>query len=777
MDPRALDRFRTGQALQGPLLRELVGRHGAGAIRPAGSLVGPWRILELLGSGGMAHVYLAERADGEFEQRVALKLVCGNVELSHRLRHERQIVAGLRHPHIVSLVDGGDTVEGDLWFAMALVEGTSIDAHVRAHALDWRACLRLFDTVCAAVEYAHGRGLIHRDLKPGNILVDGGGHPRLLDFGIALAEQDADAADRVLTPGFASPEQLAGQEISTRSDIYQLGLVLRALLAAAPAATGAVRTDLERLLATATAAAPEQRYPAVTALREDLDAVLSRRPLAQDRATPRIRFARLLERQRHAAIVFALAAVVLVASLALAAWRLSQEHRQALAHAQRADGVARFLVDTLSQANPYAANGSNVSVLEAMDFAASKLDAELGDAPEVRRELRLRIGGVYLNLDEGRRCLDLFAGTAAAADLAQATPLWRARSLILNSECHLVLDQRALAWQQLDAAREALADQSGTEADALRAFILVDRGQLRSLDDRIEEANRLFEQALELARQSHATEQEYRATRMFAANLQTAGDDRHAVELLQRALGLARQVYGTTHRSALTTAGLLAVSLARLERWEEAEGTVRDALAAAESIQHRGAGADVVIAQLRDGYANVLWQQGRLTDCIEQAGQALAIYRRVAEPNSTQGFNPSWRVATCAYQLRDLAQSRVHAEAALGYAENGSPVGKINALRMLAAVAARSDDPAAAKAYLERADAALAVTEVTSPTVFSAMFLTHALLAAQTGDAATARTRLAEADRSIEHSGQNPAWLRQERESVAAMIDTGSPQR
>nr|MCU0757283.1 serine/threonine protein kinase [Xanthomonadales bacterium] len=179
-------RFRTGAALGGRLLEALINEGGAGAVLPPGTRLGAWRLGELLGAGGMSRVYRAERADGRYEQTVAVKVVRGSAPLLERLRHERRLVAGLKHPHIVGLVDGGESEDGALWFAMELVDGEPIDAHLRTQPRDWAEVLRLHDGVCAAVEYAHGRGLIHRDLKPDNILVDAHGRPRLLDFGIAL---------------------------------------------------------------------------------------------------------------------------------------------------------------------------------------------------------------------------------------------------------------------------------------------------------------------------------------------------------------------------------------------------------------------------------------------------------------------------------------------------------------------------------------------------------------------------------------------------------------
>ncbi len=812
------DRFKTGQAMQGRLLQDLVAHAGAGAVLSAGALLGPWRVVELLGSGGMAHVYLAERADGQFEQQVALKVVRRNAHLIDRLRHERQIVASLRHPHIVSLVDGGETVDGDLWFAMAVVDGVAIDKYAIGRGLDWRARLRLFDAVCAAVEYAHGRALIHRDIKPANILVDSNGHPRLLDFGIALAGDGDGSDDHALTPGFASPEQLAGQAISITSDIFQLGLVLRALLIAgnppAPsfptttvrirpqnstvvidpdeprraetgepdarctAATdhwvampGPARQDLAKLIARATAADSQARYATTAALREDLASVLARRPLAQDRGSTRLRLARFVERHRVSVVVVVLATLVLVSSLTAAALRLRDERNRAIANEQRATAVSEFLVNTLTQANPYAAQKGAVSVLDAMDHAASTLDRNLDNSPDLRRELRATIGSVYLNLDEASRCLDLLAAAQAEQDLGGAAATDRARSLILRSECHLALDQREAAWHWLDSAQAALEGVHGVSADQLRAFILVDRGQLLSLDGKLIEANTILEQALVLALQSGDSEQAYRANRFLGYNLQNAGENELAVSAFTHALELATQTLGPAHRNTLTTAGNLAVSLGRLQRWDEADATIKNALVAAESIRHRGATPDIVIAQLRDSYANLLWQQDRLDECIVEARLSLEIYQRMAAQGSTQGFNPSWRVATCAYQGGQLDLAFDYATQALGFAENGAPMGVINALRMLAAVAARRDELALAADYLARADAALAKTEVANPNVLTALHLTRALLAVRSGDVAAARAHLAQAEDSVKPPGQYAGWLQQEHADVVAMIE------
>src|SRR5688500_8009059 len=197
----SLDFLTPGGGLQGPLFASLLDRLLRGpAEREPGSRVGPYRIVAKLGHGGMAIVYLAERADGEFEQRVALKLVRADPGFSPEdarelLRRERQILASLQHPRIARLLDGGTTDDGALWFAMEAVEGERIDRWCDARHAALPARLGLFLQVCDAVQFAHAHLLVHRDLKPSNILVTRDGEVKLLDFGIAaIAQPGAEAA-------------------------------------------------------------------------------------------------------------------------------------------------------------------------------------------------------------------------------------------------------------------------------------------------------------------------------------------------------------------------------------------------------------------------------------------------------------------------------------------------------------------------------------------------------------------------------------------------------
>jgi eukaryotic-like serine/threonine-protein kinase len=207
------------------------------AYSRVGRRIGAYHIIEEIGHGGMGEVYRAGRADGHYEKEVAIKLVRGGYDTAavlDRFRHERQILASLDHPNIARLLDGGTTDEGVPYLVMELIEGTPIDQYCNIHRLNVTDRLRLFLQVCSAVQYAHQRLVIHRDIKPGNILVTKEGVPKLLDFGIAKILDPASSSETTvaspMTPEYASPEQIRREPITTATDVYSLGVVLYQLL-------------------------------------------------------------------------------------------------------------------------------------------------------------------------------------------------------------------------------------------------------------------------------------------------------------------------------------------------------------------------------------------------------------------------------------------------------------------------------------------------------------------------------------------------------------------
>ena len=268
----------------------------------AGTLLGSYRVLRLIGVGGMGEVWLAERADGEFEQQVAIKrLLYPTPELVRRFRHERRVLAGLKHPHIAQLHDGGVAPDGAPYFVMEYVEGEPITRWCDERGADLDTRLALFLQVCDAVQYAHRNLVVHRDLKPSNVLVDASGQVKLLDFGIAKVLESTEEGEATqtliqrLTPDYAAPEQIRGEAITTATDVYALGVLLFELVAGErPYRLGRQRGELERAivatmphLASAIAArsngAPRQW---ARRLRGDLDRIVSK-AMAKPRNIPR----------------------------------------------------------------------------------------------------------------------------------------------------------------------------------------------------------------------------------------------------------------------------------------------------------------------------------------------------------------------------------------------------------------------------------------------------------------------------------------------------------
>lgn len=342
-----------------------------------GRAVGPWRLIGLLGRGGMGSVHLAERSDGVYRRRAAVKLLNRGMDtdaIVRRFHQERQILADLDHPNIARLIDGGATDDGQSYFVMEHVEGIRIDHFCREGRLSVERRLELFVAVCDAVEYAHRHLIVHRDLKPGNILVTPGGVPKLLDFGIAkmlatdgVPEATDPAWGQALTPEYASPEQLRGEAITVATDVYSLGVLLFSLLtdrrpypveglrpdeiarrtceeepprpsSVAPDARrrARLRGDLDTIVAAALRKEPERRYPSVARLAEDVQRHLEQRPVRERPDTLRYRTGKFVRRHRLSVAAGALLAVTLVAGVAATAWQAR------VARAERALAERRF---------------------------------------------------------------------------------------------------------------------------------------------------------------------------------------------------------------------------------------------------------------------------------------------------------------------------------------------------------------------------------------------------------------------------------------------------
>jgi serine/threonine-protein kinase len=406
----------------------------------AGREIGAYRVIRELAQGGMGVVLLARRAGVDFDQQVAIKLARISLQsefFARRFLEERQILARLDHPNIARLLDGGLTADGTPYLVMPYIEGEPLDSWCANRSLDLRARIDLFLKVCAAVEYAHEHLVVHRDLKPTNILVTVSGEPMLLDFGMARLVQAAEAtgANRTALPlvtlRYASPEQLGGLTGSTRSDVYALSVILYELLtgcwpyaddpsestpvririiteqdAIPPSRSGApgasrLAGDLDAILLKGLEKRPERRYGTVAQMSDDLRRFLASEPVSARPATWTYRGARFVLRHRVAALTGA----VIVATLAAATAISVRNARVANDERARAEEVGRFVERLLGasrpgEVTPLATRGRDLRVVDVIDDAARTVGEEFKDRPDVETGLRSTIGSTYMALGE-----------------------------------------------------------------------------------------------------------------------------------------------------------------------------------------------------------------------------------------------------------------------------------------------------------------------------------------------------------------------------------------
>jgi len=430
--------------------------------------IGPYRLVRKLGRGGMGQVYLAVRDDEAFKRYVALKVIRRGMDtddILKRFKTERRILASLTHPHIARLLDGGSTDDGQSYFVMEYVDGEPIDKYCDEHRLSLEERLKLFGKVASAVHYAHQNLIVHRDLKPGNILVTTDGTVKLLDFGIAkFLNPDLTGYTlpmtktevRVMTPEYASPEQVRGNSVTTASDVYQLGILLYELLTGHRPFTFETRArgeiekiilekapekpstmisrieelpkqslnpetvshkrrtpidrlrkqlsgDLDRIVLMALRKETDRRYQSADQLLKDLENFQAGRPVSAQTDTFKYRTTRFILRNKMgvaAGVIVALALVgVSIVSLQYAVVT-GQQRDQIAREVQKAEEIKSLVLGWFEHANPELSQGRQITVRELIDQSANELGNELSTQPEVLSEMLTVLGMVYSDLGE-----------------------------------------------------------------------------------------------------------------------------------------------------------------------------------------------------------------------------------------------------------------------------------------------------------------------------------------------------------------------------------------
>lgn len=477
--------------------------------------LGPWQVMREIAVGGMGRVLLAERADGGYEQSVAVKLIRGEFATDAAIARflvERRILARLDHPGIARLIDGGVEASGRPWFAMQFVDGPSLPDYCDRKAVGLEARVRLIIDLCEAVAYAHRQLVVHCDLKPSNVLVDADSQIRLLDFGIArMLGTDAGGfvatatQSRALTPGYAAPEQLAGKPVGVATDVYAIGVMLYEVLTGrrpyagyddTPATAAVAQAqqeppppsrvvadrmpfsgsrlhgDLDAIIGKALQHAPCDRYPDAAAFADDLRRHLSGFPLHAQRASTLHRTGKFIRRHRTAVAVTIVAAFALLFATAVALQQGAAARRQAA----EATAVRDFLIGIFRNGDPRSGHGG-IDTRMLIDRGSAGLDGALTSQPELAAGFAEVLGNVYAQLaayDEAeamlRRALEL-TEQRHGRDAAPTAPILRALAQVHAErgrldEANMALDRAsAIDSRTHDAASPDLIADSAVAAD------------------------------------------------------------------------------------------------------------------------------------------------------------------------------------------------------------------------------------------------------------------------------------------------------------------------
>ncbi|HSM10428.1 MAG TPA: serine/threonine-protein kinase [Lysobacter sp.] len=717
----------------------------------AGAEVGPYRLEGLLGEGGMGQVWLAARADGLYQRRVALKLLRpGLVEANLRLRftRERQILARLAHPHIARLLDAGLSASGLPYLALEYVDGIPITDYCREQRVPLAARLRMFSQICDAVSHAHANLIVHRDLKPSNILVTPAGEVRLLDFGIAKL-LDTDAAPeqtrtgvRAFTLHYAAPEQIRGEPVTTMTDVYSLGVVLfelltdhkpyrlrrnsdaaweEAILAVDPLrpsqsvlrnsqTTGrddagtadassrrrharVLAGDLDNIVLKTLSKRAEHRYPSVEALSQDLLRHASGRPVHARPQSLGYRMQKYLRRHRWSLASALLMVGVLGAALMIVAWQA----REAVREASRAQAMQNFMLGVFENAGG-ARDDQPLDLRELLNASIERGNRELLQQPRARAELLGVVARLRTGLGDYEQARDLLEQQAAIiANLSRGAGNGIPASLRLES-----LTQRGRVLRLLGDPRGCIdtmqphlpaAQREQAKLPPQAAEFYSQLGRCRAANGERRSARRLFERSLALRRDNGDRTGEIENLLDLSGLLADTGQTDSAMQGLQAARAQLLRDSGDRHPLLIDVRR----DLGSLHRSQGALGDAEREVRAALTVSSELHGPQhPTTLSVRRQLARIHSDQGRFSEAlVELRGIHAELERRL--PENHQALASSLLdVAQAQWQLADLAAARRSARQALAMARRqDNPAATSEALFHLATIlhqAGRGDE-------------------------------------------------------------------------------------
>lgn len=645
---------------------------------PDGERVGPYRLLGVIGTGGMGHVYLAERADREFEQRVAIKMISLGVaspSTIERFRLERQILADLDHNHIARLLDGGTTSAGVPYLVMEYIDGVSIVDYCAEQASSLDEKLDLVLMICDAVQYAHRQLTVHRDIKPSNILVTRDGIPKLLDFGVAkLLDASRDKGltrveGRILTPEYASPEQILGEPVTTSTDVYGLGVLLYELLSGSkPFDLGSATSpeirelvchtdpvdpsmaaarsgdrersallggDLDRITMKAIRKEPERRYETVRDLANDIRNYQRGLPVAARVPSWTYRAGKFFRRNRTAVTATAAAVVAAIALTTFHTVRLADERDRAGLAAREAQEVSEFLASLFESASPEVSQGEEITAIELLENGSRQI-GQLDGQPVLQAKLYRVIGESYTRLGAYDKALGLLENSVALLEGADAGALILADAVASLAETEKLLQHHEAAiagYRRALALREAELGSDHSDV----AFTMARLAGALGWQGRSEEALQLLRQALAIRTRNGDQDAEMLdLLGITAVNLAQSGRFEEAIAVNRRSIDLSVQLLGDLHPGTVTRIGNSGIFTHQAYRPAEGLPLLDEAIARSEQIYP----ADhPELSYNRRWRAHMLIRLGRFEEAARELDAAAAITRAGGREGSMESVN------------------------------------------------------------------------------------------------------------------------------------------
>lgn len=659
-----------------------------------GSVVGAFQLETLLGSGGMGAVYLGRRVDGQFQQRLAVKLMheAGLSALSReRFARERDILAQLVHPNIAQLFDGGVTADGAPYFTMEYVEGEAITEYCLDHVDSVAGRVRLLIQVAQGLSFAHRNLVIHRDIKPSNILVRADGQVKLVDFGIAKllagtsSETLTQGAVGPMTPQYAAPEQFQGTAVTVATDIYQFGALAYRLLAgqlpygadpddrvqwAVAVTQHQVRSlrngfhsestrdghtpspvwsqhidrrrvgrelsrDLDAILQRAMAKAPEDRYGSMDALIADLRAFLDGRPVSARAVSVWYEAGRFVARNRLL-VGLSLLALIAICTASLIAMRQAVAARaaagRAQVEAQNAQQIADFMTKLFEVSDPGENRGRTLNANDILAQGRIRVDQELADNPLLRGRMEWVIGNVYSKMGEFKRAAEVMDSAIAAFDSAAADPIELSKGLRGRAFVGTRLGDHRGALTLLDRAQALLTNANASKAQSELGEVLGVRAMALKELQRYPESTAAFRQSIAIVERESGALASGSIHNNLGLLLLRVGDRLGAADEFARALEIHRKVHGSEHPRSIGTMSNLAMVLTDLGKEKEAITLAREVVAIDERVLGRSNGA---------AFANDLGVLAVALYADRQLDEALAISARALDVLQAAGAEHS----------------------------------------------------------------------------------------------------------------------------------------